>query len=336
MDILDNSAIYFSKTAKIAKNKLSNKIVTLQFFQRNDNIILCGINEVLDLLATYTNTNNYKIKYIEEGSIINDKEVVLELEGPYWEFGEFEGIIDGILARQSSIATNANRIKNASNKKIVVSMADRADHYRNLLSDGYAISVGGILNHATYASSNFKKEFTWGSMPHALIQMFEGDLVKASKAYLEIFPDDKLTALVDFHNDVITDSLNVLKEFKTDLKAVRVDTSKNMKDNMFSESENEFGVTVKQIKKLRKALDENEGSHVKIIVSSGFNAEKIKEFEDNNAPVDIYGVGAALLKVWVNFSADATKIDGKLCAKAGRKYSVNSKLIEYKKIKVNK
>ncbi|MBU4691124.1 nicotinate phosphoribosyltransferase [Mycoplasma zalophi] len=330
MKILDNSAIYFSKTAKIAKKTLKNNITTLQFFQRNDNVILCGINEVLDILKKHTNTQNYKISYLKEGTIINNKDVVLELEGPYWEFGEFEGIIDGILARQSSIATNAYRIKQAARNKIVVSMADRADHYRNLSGDGYAIEVGGITNHATYASSNFKKENTWGSMPHALIQMFNGDIIEACKAYLDTFNTDKLVALVDFHNDVITDSLKVLKEFKTNLSAVRVDTSISMIDKMFVNNEQEYGVTPNQIKQLRKAIDNNGGKHVKIIVSSGFNAEKITYFEQENTPVDIYGVGGALVKIWINFSADATKNNGKLCAKAGRKYRENPELIEYK------
>lgn len=94
-------------------------------------------------------------------------------------------------------------------------------------------------------------------MPHALIQMFEGDAVKAVEAYHKTFPEDDLYALVDFHNDVISDSLACLKAFKNKLKAVRIDTSKALIDKMFSEGEAEYGVTQNQVKRLREALDAN-------------------------------------------------------------------------------
>ncbi|AXE60828.1 nicotinate phosphoribosyltransferase [[Mycoplasma] phocae] len=330
MKLKDLISIYFFKTEKIAKKLRKNNIVTLQFFQRNNDVKLCGMNEVLELLAKNTNTEKYTIRYLPEGSIINDREVVLELEGPYYEFGIWEGMIDGILARQSSIATNAYHIIKAAKNKFVISMADRADHYRNQVNDGYAIRVGGIKNHSTMVSSNYDSQHTFGSMPHALIQMFEGDIVKACRAYKKTFPEANLFALVDFNNDVITDSLSCLKAFGKDLHGVRIDTSKSMRDRMFAENEDEFGVTVKQVKNLRKALDEHNGKHVKIIVSSGFDAKRIAEFEEQKAPVDIYGVGASLLKIWVNFSADATKLDGKKIAKAGREYSYNPKLQVWK------
>ncbi|AZG68634.1 nicotinate phosphoribosyltransferase [Mycoplasma struthionis] len=328
-DILDYISIYFFKTQKIAQKYRKNDIVTLQFFQRHNDVKLCGINEALDLLKKHTDTTKYKIRYMPEGSIINNREVVLELEGPYYEFGIWEGIIDGILARQTSIATNAYQIIKAAKGKKVISMADRADRYINQEKDAYAITLGGIENHSTALAANYDKSKMFGSMPHALIQMFGGDLVEACKAYHETFPEDDLFALVDFHNDVISDSLACLKEFGKTLKGVRIDTSKAMIDKMFTEGEAEFGVTSTQVKRLREALDANGGEHVKITVSSGFNAQKIADFEAENTPVDSYGVGATLLKVWVNFSADATKLNNVNIAKAGRGYLKNPKLIEY-------
>ncbi|RMA79008.1 nicotinate phosphoribosyltransferase [Metamycoplasma subdolum] len=329
-NLKDKISIYFYKTQEIAKQKANKKIVTLQFFQRHNDVKLCGINEALEILKNNTDISKYSIRYIPEGSIIHNREVVLELEGPYAEFGIWEGIIDGILARQSSIATNAYRIVKAAGKKTVISMADRADHYINQERDAYAINVGGIKNHSTLLSSNYDEKRTYGSMPHALIQMFEGDVVEACKAYHETFPNDELYALVDFHNDVIKDSLDCLKEFGKTLKGVRIDTSKALIDKMFVEGEAEFGVTPTQVKRLREALDNNGGKHVKIVVSSGFDANRIQTFEDEETPVDSYGVGASLLKLHVNFSADATKVNGKLIAKAGRGYLKNPKLVEFK------
>lgn len=52
-----------------------------------------------------------------------------------------------------------------------------------------------------------------GTMPHALIQLFDGDIVEATKAYHETFSDDELVALVDYNNDAITDALKVSRAF---------------------------------------------------------------------------------------------------------------------------
>ena len=305
----------------------------MQFFQRKENAILCGINEALDFLKKNTDTKKYKIKYLPEGSKIKSLEPVLELEGHYKDFGIFEGVIDGILARSTSIATNAWECIQAAKGKEIIYMGDRADHYINQEIDGHAVEVAGLKKHSTMAGSRMNEDVIFGSIPHVLIQQFDGNLVEAMKAYKETFPDEKeLIALVDFSNDVIKDSLSVLKVFKEKLYGVRVDTSKNMIDHMFDNDENRSkynGVNPEQIKRLRKALDENNGKHVKIIVSSGFNPEKISLFEKENTPVDVYGVGDFILKINIGFTCDAVKNNGKEIAKEGRKYSYNSKLLSF-------
>src|SRR5699024_1932230 len=72
-----------------------------------------------------------------------------------------------------------------------------------------------------------------GTMPHALVQLFNGDVVAAAKAYHEEYPEDDVIVLVDYRNDVITDSLRLAHEFGEKLTGVRVDTSKTMVDQYF-------------------------------------------------------------------------------------------------------
>lgn len=311
-------AKYFEKTVKISEKFHKNTIITMQFFQRFDDVKLCGINEVIALLKTHTEYQKYKITYLPEGTIVNKKDVVLELEGPYHLFGTFEGVIDGILSRQTSLATNAYHIRSATNKKIIF-MGDRADHYTNQKNDGYAIAQGGISTHVTDAQITLHNGKAVGTVPHALIQMFSGDIIAAHQAYHQVFPNEKIVGLVDFDNDVIGDSLKLLNTFGNKLDAVRVDTSKSLSDKMFEHNE-EYGVTPNMIQKLRYALDQHNGQNVKIIVSSGFDLEKIKYFESLEAPVDIYGVGASLLKINVFFTADAVRVNGQNVAKKGREY----------------
>lgn len=326
-------ANYFFIAEKIIETYKPNTIVTLQFFQRKNDVILAGINEALTFLKNNTDTSKYKIKYLPEKTKINALEVVLELEGHYKDFGIYEGVIDGILARSTSIATNAYHCKKAANNKEVIYMGDRGDHYLNQKIDGLAVEVGGLVGHSTMAGSRGNESVIFGSIPHVLIQHFEGDLVAAMKAYHELFPNEKeLIALVDYSNDVIKDSLLVLKEFGSKLKGVRVDTSKNMIDHMFDQDVNREqykGVCVPQIKRLRRALDEHDGQHVKIIVSSGFDPEKITLFEKENTPVDAYGIGDYILKINHQFTCDAVRNNGKLEAKKGRVYRPNPKLINF-------
>ena len=322
-------AQYFKKTKKIIKNKLPHSIVVLQFFQRKDDSILSGIIESIDFLKKNTNINKYEVLYLEEGSRINSKDVVLQLKGNYSDFGLYEGIIDGILSRATSLATNSKSVIEAANNKDVIFMGDRSDHYLNQERDGYSISIGGIKTQVTDAHIEMHNGNAVGTMPHALIQMFEGDLIKALTAYHDIFPDENLVALVDFNNDVICDSLKAFKEFGKLLTAVRVDTSLAISDKMFKNNE-EYGVTPNMIKNLRKALDEQGAMNVKIIASSGFNVDKIKLFESEFAPVDIYGVGASLLQIKNTFTADAVEINGKCISKVGRSKNSIINLIKLK------
>lgn len=324
---------YFFTAEKIIEKYKPDSIVTMQFFQRKEKAILAGINEALDFLKENTDIENYKIKYLPEGTEISELEPVLELEGNYKEFGIFEGVIDGILARSTSIATNAWECKKAANGKAVIYMGDRGDHYINQEIDGLAVEVGGLIGHSTMAGARGNEEVIFGSIPHVLIQHFEGKLDEAMLAYKDLFPKEKdFVALVDFSNDVIKDSLAVLKVFGDKLNGVRIDTSKNMIDHMFNNDPNreEYkGVNPEQVKRLRKALDENGGEHVRIIVSSGLTPEKIRNFELQNAPVDAYGVGEYILKINIGFTCDAVKNNGKEIAKEGRKYTNNPRLINF-------
>ena len=71
---------------------------------------------------------------------------------------------------------------------------------------------------------------------------------------------------------------------------------------------------------LRKALDEVGATWVKIVVSSGFTAPKIDEWTKEGVPVDVYGVGSALVRnTTVGFTGDLVVLDGKDEAKEGRR-----------------
>ncbi|UTR13396.1 nicotinate phosphoribosyltransferase [Salipaludibacillus sp. LMS25] len=333
------SAVYFLKTRKIAEKYKKNTVVTMQFFQK-ENAVLCGVDEVIALIETFADKpEELKIKALHDGDKITPFESVLTIEGHYHTFGHLEGVIDGILARRTSIATNVYKVVTEARDKKVIFMGDRDDHFSNQVGDGYAAYIGGMTAQATHAMNEWWGEKGLGTMPHAMIQMFGGDLEKACKAYVETFPEDDLIALVDYNNDVIGDALKVGKAFGRRLKGVRVDTSKQMIDQYFIRNNEELGlfdprgVNPTLIKALRKALD-NEGlDYVEIVVSGGFTVEKIRKFEQENTPVDVYGVGGSLLKVSIGFTGDNVLLDGNEEAKKGRRFNDNQRLEEVSLVK---
>jgi len=65
---------------------------------------------------------------------------------------------------------------------------------------------------------------------------------------------------------------------------------------------------------------------VKIVVSGGFTVEKIRQFEEQDVPVDMYGVGSSLFQGRFDFTADVVRVEGKPCAKVGRSYRPNPRL----------
>lgn len=326
------AANYFLKSRKIVEKLMPNHIVTMQWFQRTDDAMACGIDESIALIHTFAkNPESLCIEALNDGDLINANEPVLKVTGKYENFGYLESMIDGILARRSSVATNVYRVVRELKGKDIFSMADRQDEYNTQIGDGYATYVAGIRKVSTDAQGLWWGGKGVGTMPHALIQICGGDICKASDIYHETFPNEPVTALIDYHNNVVHDSLMLAKHLGHNLKAVRVDTSKSLIDHYFDDKDTSgfdpHGVCKELIFALREELDKNGFDFVKIIVSSSFNKDKIKEWVKLNVPVDTYGVGTSFVNnMTVGFTGDLVMLDGKDQAKEGRKNIYSSRL----------
>ena len=62
------------------------------------------------------------------------------------------------------------------------------------------------------------------------------------------------------------------------------------------------------------------------MVSGGFDAERICDFEEAGVPVDAYGVGSSLIRGENDFTADVVLVEGRPGAKVGRWYRSSSRL----------
>ena len=182
-----------------------------------------------------------------------------------------------------------------------------------------------------------------GTISHSYIASFLGDTTEAMLQFSRLMPKDvNRIALVDFDNDCVNTTLKVLKAMfdkyielkeagneeeakKYKLFGVRPDNSSSLRDKSIEplgDKKLDNGVNARLVFKLRKEIDraykdwvlkENRVEEakkfckdVKIIATGGFKPKKIKEFEESQVPVDIYGVGSWLLS---NSSVEGTKND---------------------------
>lgn len=202
-----------------------------------------------------------------------------------------------------------------------------------------------------------------GTVPHAVIACFLGNTTAAMLAFAETQPIEvPRVALVDFENDSVTTSLKVLRAYweryfellqagregdaqRFVLFGVRLDTSGNMRDRgivSLGAPELDLGVNPRLVTVVRDALDtawqawhvaeewqaraEEFCRNVRIIVSGGFNPEKIARFERLAVPADIYAVGSSLMSndrlTNTDFTADVVQVcwdgDWVPMAKVGR------------------
>ena len=318
------AANYFLKSNKIVKENKPGHIVTMQWFQRKDEAMLCGVDEAIAILHTFAiHPEELEIEALNDGDIIGNMEPVLKVSGKYENFGFLESVIDGVLARRTSVATNVYEVLKVAGDTPVFSMADRQDDYLTQVGDGYATYVAGITRVSTDAQGFWWGGKGMGTMPHALIQICGGDVVEAAKIYHKTFPNEKVTALIDYHNNVVRDSLILARALGHDLNGVRIDTSKSLIDHYFDDKDTSgfdpHGVCKELVFALREALDKEGFNYVKIIVSSSFTKEKIAEWKKLGVPVDMYGVGTSFVNNMTSgFTGDLVMLDGKPQAKEGR------------------
>lgn len=170
-----------------------------------------------------------------------------------------------------------------------------------------------------------------GTIAHAAIAAFLGDTVEVMLAFAQMRPIDiPRIALVDFENDCVGTSLAVMDAMfaqyralvdageedearRYKLFAVRPDTSGSLRDVSVPPlglKKLDLGVTPRLVFSLRTAIDEawkrwdvvgdwreraQAWCHdVRILVTGGFNPDKIRRFEELGVPADIYGVGSSL------------------------------------------
>ena len=321
---------YFKFTRQLLVETGHRPAVTMQVFQK-EHSLLGGIDEAIAVLKLCSDDwNGLEVNALHEGDEIEPWEPVLQIDGDYALFAHLETVYLGVLSRRTRIMRNVRRVVDAANGKPILFFPARHDHWLVQTGDGWAAHVAGAIGVSTDAQASWWGGRGVGTVPHGLIAAFGGDTVAAAQAWADRFADEmNVTVLVDFENDSVRTALEVADALGERLWGVRLDTSELMVDRSLWPDTGDFeptGVNEVLVRRVREALDGAGHEHVHIVASGGFDADKITAFEKAGAPVDAYGVGSSLVRGANDFTADVVRVEGRDCAKAGRRFRRNPRL----------
>jgi nicotinate phosphoribosyltransferase len=309
--------------------------VVMQVFQKNDAYV-GGMDEAIAILKLCSHDwDDLVVHALHDGDRISPWETVMTIEGDYTGFAHLETLYLGVLARRTLITTNVVRVLEAADGKPIIFMPARHDHHRIQTGDGYAAYIAGRIVGRPIGVTTDEQASWWGgkgvgTVPHGLIAAYGGNTVLAATKFAEWAPEDiNVTVLVDFENNSVETALEVARALGRRLWGVRLDTSEALVDRSLVDEMGDFkptGVNERLVRKVRDALDRDGFEAVKIVVSGGFDAERIRAFEKRGVPVDSYGVGSSLIRGANDFTADVVLTDGRPSAKTGRRFRPNERL----------
>jgi nicotinate phosphoribosyltransferase len=334
------SDAYFNHTKSLLEAEGRHPHVVMQVFQREESV-LGGVDEAIAVIKQAAGHRgpdgrwvpgfgDLEVRALHEGDDLAPWETVMTIEGDYSLFAHLETVYLGCMARRTLIMRNVREVVEAARGKPILYFPARHDHWLVQTGDGWAAHVAGAIGVSTDAQASWWGGRGIGTVPHGLIAAYGGDTVQAARVFAKGFASDmNVTVLVDFTNDSVSTALDVAEALGGDLWGVRLDTSDKLADESLQRlhgADAPKGVAPELVQLTRDALDERGFHAVRIVVSGGFTADRIRAFEAAEVPVDAYGVGSSLIRGANDFTADVVMLDGRPGAKVGREYRPSDRL----------
>ena len=237
--------------------------------------------EYLEYLKDFRFTGN--IYSMQEGEVVFQTEPIVRVEANIIEAQIIETLLLNLLNFQTLIATKARRIALQAKGRTLVDFGLR----RAQATGGYYASraavIGGFVGTSnTRAGRDFGIPVS-GTMSHSFIQSYEDEL-SAFRDFAEINPENSVL-LVDTYNTLrsgVPNAIIVGKEMEQKgqkLKAIRLDS----------------GDLAYLARQSRQMLDKAGLEHVKISVSNQLDEFLIKSLLEQDAPIDVFGVGTNMV-----------------------------------------
>jgi len=223
------------------------------------------------------------IDSVREGEVVFPLEPLARVEGTIIECQLIETLLLNFLNFESLIATKASRVRRAAGARAVRAPARRGGRGGGGRQASRAAVIGGLdATSNVQAGRRFNLPVS-GTQAHSWIQSFDDELA-AFRAYARIYPDNTIL-LVDTY-DTLTSGLpnairigRELKETGRNLKAIRLDS----------------GDLAYLSKQARQMLDAAGLTDTKILASNQLDELLIRSLNEQQAPVDGFGVGTELV-----------------------------------------
>lgn len=219
----------------------------------------------------------------EEGDLVFPLRPVLQIEANIIEAQIIETLLLNILNFQTLVATKASRMRQASERRILIDFGLRRAQGPGGYCASRAAFIGGFDGTSNVRAGRDYGIPVSGTMAHSFIESYDDELTAFSH-FAEVQPND-CVLVVDTYNTLksgLPNAIIVAKEMEAKglhLNGIRLDS----------------GDLAYLAKECRRRLD-NEGlSHVKIAVSNQLDEYIIKSLLEQQAPIDVFGVGTSLV-----------------------------------------
>lgn len=218
-----------------------------------------------------------------EGDLVFPNRPVLSVEAPIIEAQILETIVLNILNYQTLIATKASRMRLAAGDRKLVDFGLRRAPGPGGYYAARAAVIGGFDATSNVRAGRDYDIPVSGTMAHSFVQSYE-DEIESFRDFAEIRNND-CVLLVDTYDTLksgVPNAIKVGKEMEERgdrLKGIRLDS----------------GDLAWLAKKSRKMLDDAGLDYVKIAASNQLDEDVIKSLVEQEAPIDLFGVGTSLV-----------------------------------------
>jgi nicotinate phosphoribosyltransferase len=234
--------------------------------------------------------------------VVFPHEPVVRVSGPILQVQLAETLLLNLLNFESLIATKASRIRLAARDRRIVDFGMRRAQGLGCLQASRAAIIGGVDATSNVLAACLDGLETSGTVAHSWVQSFDSEL-EAFRAQARSF-GHATVLLVDTYDTLrsgVPHAIQVAQEMSERgerLLAIRLDS----------------GDLAYLSRAARGMLDAAGLPHVKIAASNQLDETVIKSLLDQEAPIDIFGVGTKLVT-----SFDCPALDGvyKLCSARG-------------------
>ncbi len=219
----------------------------------------------------------------KEGEIIFPDEPVLRVEGTILEAQLIETLLLNLLNFQSLIATKAARMRSVAGNRILSDFGLRRAQGLGGYHATRASIVGGFNSTSNVKAAHDFGIPAVGTMAHSFIQSYDDELT-AFRDFAANRPDH-CVLLVDTYDTLksgMPNAITVAREMEKQslrLQGIRLDS----------------GDLAYLSKQARKMLDAADLPYVKITASNQLDERVIKSLMDQQAPIDVFGVGTSLV-----------------------------------------